>query len=733
VPQDAIFYAGWAGADTLGPQYRNSNLKGVLDASAIPDFVSKTLPKLLAQAGVNNPNDQAAFAKIEQGLGVAWRHPTAFYFSPPDFANPRRPTFRFGLICNAGTDAKTINDLLTNALDQVPQDPSLPVRLVQDGTTVILTFGAEDKLADLKKGGGLAAAPAYKAAMAKVKQDSPALTLYIDVNKGLATINDALNKIPGTPAEAKARVPAVFDALGVNSFTQIALVAGFDGKGWSSHSYAGLNGPRKGFLSLVDGGPLSDNLLAMVPKDAAAFTAWKLDLAKIVTEVRSVISAAEPQARAQFDAGVAQAGNSIGLNIEKELIAPLGEEWISYSAPLSDQGGNSIAMISRLKDGPTFAKTITKLENLYNNMPNPPLKIEKITVAKNDPALKTEVSTLALGQFSVAWAVKNNNLYISSLNGIGGAIRQVENKQPSIIDNPDYKAARAKFPATIKPLTLSYANPAKLYPEFRGTVVGYFPILRRVGIDVPMELLPESADVAKFMTPGVTLTWSQPDGIYGAGNSAFPGAELLGGQQIGASALAGVAAAGAVALPQMARVPAGNARPMDQASLRAISQSALVYAADHKDAMPDDLANLVADGMIDPRSLVSRRSGTMPLEMTPELEKLAKSDPAKFAQQVAEHCDFVYLGKSTKSEVNAGIIVAYEKPGPNTPDGINVAFQDAHVEFVSWLRLPAAFEATNTYLKNAGRPQVNVDALVRQAPQGPQFTPTPAPAGGGLP
>jgi prepilin-type processing-associated H-X9-DG protein len=94
---------------------------------------------------------------------------------------------------------------------------------------------------------------------------------------------------------------------------------------------------------------------------------------------------------------------------------------------------------------------------------------------------------------------------------------------------------------------------------------------------------------------------------------------------------------------------------------------------------------------------------------------MAKEDFAKFAAQVAAHCDFVYLGGGTKSSVDAGVVVAYEKPGPNTPDGISVAFQDGHVEFITWLRLPAAFEATNAFLKKAGKPEVDVEALNRRA------------------
>ncbi len=707
VPQESILYVGWAGAEALGPQYAQSNLKGLLDASAIADFVNKQLPKLVEMAAARDPNAPKVIAKLQQGLGVAWRHPTAFYFCPLDYS-AAMPGFRFGVICEAGADAKTVMDLLNEAIAAAPQNPFLPMRAVQEGATVMLMFGKADTLAELRKGGGLAAVPAYQAAMSKVQQAAPALTMYLDFTKGLATLNEGLAKIPNTPPVVKEKVPAALEALGLNSLTQMAMVSGFDGKGWSEHSYLGVNGPRKGIMTLQASEPLSDGALAVVPKDAAAFGAWKMDLHKAYTEARTVIGKIDAPTLKDFDAGVGTVNASLGLEVERDLLAPLGDEWIFYRAPISDEGGNSPALVLHLKDGATFAKSLAKLETLFNAIPNVPIKIEKVTAAK------TEVSMLAFLQYSVAWGVKNDMLYISSLGGIGGAIKQVENKLPSVVENESYKAARAALPQNVKPVSISYTYPAKLYPELRRMALGIFPVIRQAGFDVPMELLPEGDRVAQFMPPGATIVWSEADGFHSSGKSAFPGAELLGGQQLGPGLVTGLAVGGMMTIPRVAmNGPAVASRNVDMANLRGVAQSSLVYASDHKEALPDDLARLVADGMISPKSLVSRRAGTTPLELTPELEKLAKDDFAKFSVEVAAHCDFVYLGKDGKSDLDAGVIMAYEKSNAGTPDGLNVAFRDGHVEFILWTRMPTAFEATNAALKKAGKAEVDVKALLR--------------------
>jgi hypothetical protein len=713
VPQDAIAYMGWAGADTLGPQYANSNLKGILDASIIQEFISKQLPKLIDQAAQQNPAAPAMFAKAQATMNIIWKHPTALYFCPIDYSNPQIPAVRFGIVCDAGTDAKTIAATITDDLAKAPPNPRMPVKLVQDGNVLIITFGKADTAEELKKGGGLAASPAYKAAMEKAKSPSAAIASYVDVTKIVATINEGLAKVPNTPPDLKEKVPATIEALGLNGVTQLAATAGFDGKGWTAHTWIGTSGPKKGLLALLDAGTLSEKALSFIPKDAAAFSAWKLDLHKAFTETRTVIGKVDAQAQRDFDAGIADGSKAVGFDIEKELIAPLGDEWVVYRAPLSDEGGNSFALVLPLRDGETLSKSLAKLETLFNAQAGNggiPFKIEKITAAR------TEVSTIAfMNIFSVAWGVKNGNLYVSSLAGIGGAIKQVENKSPSIVESDLYKAARAALPADAKPVSLAYANPAKLYPEFRRTIIGYLPILRQAGVDVPMEILPDPDDVTKFMTPGASMMWMDADGLHGSSNSSFPGAEMLGGQQVGPTVVAGAAVGVAVSLPRAAQVRQTDAVSVDAANLRAIAQSAMVYAADHNDQMPADVARLVADGMVAPRQLVSRRSGTQPLQLTPELEKLAKDNFSKFSETVAEHCDYVYLGKDTKSDANAAIVVAYEKPSSHTPDGITVAFGDAHAEFVRWPNVSQAFEATNDKFKKEGKPAVDTKAMMQAA------------------
>jgi hypothetical protein len=544
VPAESVLYVGWSGAEALAPQYKNSNLKQIIDASSIRDFINKQLPALVNKAAENDPTAAEKIAKLQKGLDMAWRHPVAFYFCPVDWTNPRKPGVRFGLLCDAGADAKELNDLLTPLLQQVPPNADVQVKLSQEGGVTLLAFGKPDGLADLKAGGGLAGTAEYSKAMARVKLPSPAIAVYADVQKILKIVNDGLNAAPDAPVEVKTKVPAVIEALGLKGLTQAAMQGGFDGKGWREQAFVGITGPRSGVLTLMDDSPIPDSMLAIVPKEAASFSASHFDLQKLWGEARKVITVAEPRAIVDVDKAIARANTELGINIENDVVNAFGNEWVVYRAPVLE-GGLTFALVNKARNGEALAKAIDTVEKLFNEKSGAPIKVEKVKTGG------MEVSALMFMQYNVAWTVRNGYLYVSSLNGLAQAVKQVEAKGPSIVQNDQYKAVMASLMQLagpgVKPSAISYAHPARIYPEVRTMVLGVLPLLRaQAHIDVPMDLLPDTMQVAEFMTPGGMITWSDADGVHGVGTSAFPGAALLAGQQPGGAAVAGVAGAAAV-------------------------------------------------------------------------------------------------------------------------------------------------------------------------------------------
>ena len=533
---------------------------------------------------------------------------------------------------------------------------------------------------------------------------------------------DALAKTPDTPPEVKAKAGVVIDALGLSGMQQMGAESGFDGTGWTDQTFLGYAGERKGIWKLAGQDSITDSDLAVVPKDAAAFSAASLDLHAVFTQARSIIGSIDANAATAFDQAVQMGGQQIGIDIDKDLLAPMGNKWIVYRAPLSDEGGLNAAMALKLSDPDRFAKTISTLEDFAAKLAQGRFKIDKVSTGK------IEVSSVSYLTYSIAWTVRDGYLFVSSLDGVAGAVKQLENKKDAITQSDLYKTAMAQMPKGIKPMSINYSNPAKIYPELRRMALGLIPLARAAGVDIPPSLLPDTDDVSKFMTPGAAVSWWDDQGAHVVSHSSFPGAEMLSGDPSGPAMVAVPALLAAVALPRVAqaRVVAGNT--VDMNNLKQITTFAMLYGADHNSKLPDNLARIVADDSILTNApgvnsgrpvanmLARNGSGTPPLIVTPELQQMAKSDFNKFADQVAQHSDYVYIGDGfSMNDANASqVIIAYSKPGRGLNGGINAAYLDGHVTWVTAGALAFEFSATNDARRQKKLPEVDVQAIMRQ-------------------
>jgi prepilin-type processing-associated H-X9-DG protein len=313
--------------------------------------------------------------------------------------------------------------------------------------------------------------------------------------------------------------------------------------------------------------------------------------------------------------------------------------------------------------------------------------------------------------------VRSGYLYVSTVDGLPGAVKQVENKLPSITENDNFKKAMAALPQGVKPLSISYSNPVKTYPEIRRLGLGLLPVARAAGVDLPTSLLPDVDDLSAFLTPGASISWADNDGFHMAGRTAFPGAEMLGGLPGGQAGVATAAMGTALALPALAQARYTAKRTADATSLRQIVHVSHMHAAENNGRFPDGLERLVAGNALDPRLLTSPLSGRSPLQMDADLRKLAADDFASFSKTIAAHSDFAYIGSQMSATTSnaSSLILAYDKPSPALRGGMNVAFADGHIEFVRWQNLDTTFALTNDYLKSKGLPVIDTTDLIQKS------------------
>jgi hypothetical protein len=530
IPGDAMMYVGWQGSEALQAQYDKSNLKQIVDASQIPSFVSEKTGWVIEQIKKNDP---AAADAVKVGLSISgkmWKHPTALYMGPLDLSKVDQrtpPSVRVALICQAGADADDLVKQAQPLLDKA-KDAPVKIEIKKVGDTVVLTVGtltlAEQVPLGIAEGElgfkfvPLANKPEFTAAMKEVDGDG-AMVMYIDMAAVSNMIDDVIKKIPDP--EAAVYGPKIMDAVNLKGMTQIAVSGKFLEKEWTDRGFIGLTGPKKGITALFDNKPLADADFKAVPKDAMAFSIFRIDLARIYDEVRTGIKSVEPKADRQVDQALGMLQGMIGINVKDDVINALGDTWTIYRLPQTPDMQVGAVLLISAKDEKKLADTIDKVNDILRDR-GLPLPKEKAKLGDS------EATVVKLGALELAWGVAHGKLIVSSKQGFEAAVNQLANGKDSILDNASYVAIRKTLgggPA----VAAEYGEPAKTYPEFAKAMAQLMFMARLYGVDLPNNLLPEPKDIEKYLTPGGATSWIDDKGLHAVDRAAFPGASLLGG------------------------------------------------------------------------------------------------------------------------------------------------------------------------------------------------------------
>jgi hypothetical protein len=538
VRADAIVYFGWSGTSAIGPGYEGSHLKAVIDASNFDAVFDEFLPRVMDRIGKEAGGEFEPVRKaLTEVAGPMWKHPTAFYFGGVDFKGKDAPPMpRVALLCRAGADGPAMLKRLTDLTKQVPKD--MPLRVAQTGDVVVVSFGfdhAAEAVASPKganPGGGksLAQDDAYRAALANVHKE-PLAALYVDVARLLTQVDKAVDTY--APDEAKQQWPRVRDISGLAGLRRMIVTEAFEGKEWGSRGFIDAPAPRKGLLKVLESAPLSDAALQAIPASATIAGVVRFDFARLVSTVRGAVKEFNPEVGAQVDAFLEQGRDAIGLDVEKDVLAPLGDEWAYYSDPTSTgKGMLGFAVVNRLRDPAKAQGSLAKLAELLNALVEEQLRQEKVTVAfKQTKVGDMTIHYLAIPLITPAWAVADGNLYIGLFpRTVAVAAEHVRSKGPSLLQNEPFAAARKQLGGGAKATSVQFIDLPRTAPDAYASwlmisrVVGVADLF---GVDSPPMVGPPLKTLLAHLSPAVTVMWEDDKGWYVHSRVPFPGSNLL--------------------------------------------------------------------------------------------------------------------------------------------------------------------------------------------------------------
>lgn len=587
VPSGALVYVGWAG--TGGQTFAASRFGQLLKEPALAELAAGL--KTLASAEFRRDDERKAFQHIwSMGLIVAQRPIAAIWTGLHETRQSPIPTG--AVLIDLGKEKKAFEQHLKAFIDlavkgnapvgqatvgsvtywkvQEGGDPEVSFGFVGDVFFITLGPGIAADIITLEASDSLAADKTFTARMKEVGGDNEQLSMYVDV-VGIRKVVEPLMKAEmgrgdgPTPGQ-------IFKALGLSKVQALASATRIIDKGMTQRTKLFTAAPHRGVLMPFAGKALTDADLAHVPADADFAAAANVSAAALWKEIRAVVRAIEPSAEAEMLQGLAQAEKAVGLSLEKDLLANMGDTYVISSA--ASQGGflTGTVITIELTDAEAFGAAVTKIEGYFQRellrekfraagdqfwcsrpghkpMPHPgdcPVCGRKMTKgpprrARPAPSIETvkvgkqtiRYVALPMGPVPVApaWTVYKDKLYIAAFPQVLQVAIANDGKDP-LTASGAFKACRTKVSRDAS--MLSYVNTPQIIGQVYNLVLVGWTLGANAGSsEGPFSLkpawLPAMSKLAHYLPPSISAVSSDKTGIIFEQTGTLPFGGLFGG------------------------------------------------------------------------------------------------------------------------------------------------------------------------------------------------------------
>lgn len=684
VPDDAMVYVGWRGSETMGDAYQQSHLKAVVDASDWRQFFDEFLPAVMDKVGQKDADAAEVMRVVSAIASPVWRHESAFYFGGL-IAGQRNgpPSPKLAVLVRAGNDAPALVKEINDALHRAGRTP-FPISVAAYGDLVAVTTGSWPGFEALLGAQNQAPAalalkanPKFVAAMSQVHKD-PVAAVYVDA-EAIVRMVDGFAAL-GAPPPQQHVWRNVRQIIGLGSVRQIAFTGGFDGKDWVTEGFVGAPAPRQGLLALMDGEPVSEEALKLIPQDVTLASVCRLDFAKAIARARTSVNAVDAEWGQTVDQVVAMGNQWAGIDIERDLFASLGEEWAAYASPVV--GGNGflgMAFVNRPRDSQKLEASLGILEKRVTDL------IQQQTHGEPTVAFKTrKVDDLTLHYLAIpfvtpTYAIADGKLYVGLFpQVVVTAVNYAKHEGPTLLQNEKFAAVRKRLGGDRGVSSVAFFDLPRTAPNAYPSwllISRYTGLADLFGIDSPLLLVPPIDRLMPELAPAGKISWTDDAGWHGKSVTPFPGADTLAQDPLGTLMTAQPALAVSIILPALNRARETANRVKSASNLRQIGIAMYQYADQHEGKFPATLGDVAIAGDLSADVFVSPSSNTAAPGNVVDKQKLA--------EWVNESSDFVYLGAGKTNHASPEDVLAYEKPDIHGHDGFNVLFGDGHIEWLN--------------------------------------------------
>lgn len=519
--------------------------------------------------------------------------------------------------------------------------------------------------------------PEYAAVHQKFKPQSEwRASVYANIQSGLQMLG-------ARKSAAGPEALQVMDALGVEQFK--ALFIQFDGSDIGPRMVSYLHCPKAdgSLAQLWRQSAVTDADVALIPRDAYWANVSKFDLAALYREGLTVAEKLEPTAPATVEGVMSGVRQMLGYSPSTDLLPVFGDTWQIYDAP--DHGGllvTGMVLVNNVRDADALQGMLQRTVDYFA-----PLAAQgnvKLTLKEMKQGGHV-IHYLLIGGVPVpiapAWTfVDKHWAFALAPQTLAAALPQLDpaSRRSSLLDNSDYKAARAKLPKALTSVHYADAQNANRLWYPLTLLVATAAASGTAGSDHPFDLaaVPNFRDFTAGLHNLVSGSSFDAEGLVSTTYGATPGTMLISGN----ADIVTLATMTSVLLPSLSRARELAKRTVCMSNIRGVGMGCWIYANDHKDEFPKELNELVKLGMVTPAQFVCPSAGT------------TEQDAENYLNGRGS-VGWTYIsGQNSRSDVRN--VLMFESLSHHDGEGGGVLFIDSHVQFMKPAELREAVVET---------------------------------------
>ena len=434
-------------------------------------------------------------------------------------------------------------------------------------------------------------APGFVDCLGKIPGES-ILTTYVDLKKAMSLVQLFIK----TSNDDGFRMLSqnwlkITREIGLDNIQSLGEKTTVQDSQFVTHSLLRTDGAPHGLIPVLIGAAVDDSMLKAIPDDAAVAIAFRVDLLKVYTQIKSASVAIVGDDGEKTFGLIEDTAAGFGVPV-KSLLAPLGDQWVLYEA--ASTGGilfTGITLVVDVKDVDTLNRTLTLVKQLLlaqfkldDRVTIGSHEVDGVTIQYIDPGG-------GYNFFNPSWAVADKRLIIALYpQVVEDAIHQIRGSK-SLLDNPHFIETRQRIGndgpfvylstpelvRSIYPLALPFISAMRDF--FLGGRSGNLYV-------VTATLLPSMQRALSYVGTDAFAVKITPDGILRSKSVANP---LLSPMTLTDSVPLWIA----VSLPSLGTAKVTADRVRSGNNLREIGQAMLVYSNEHQRKMPPDFATLI--------------------------------------------------------------------------------------------------------------------------------------------